>query len=444
MRFKLQKAARNAAAVGLATAMVSLGAIAVAAPPAGADPVYTSALVGVGSNTTQDLFNAFAGASPFPAPVANAGLGQEAQASKYFTGIHSSDATGDVGLQSWDAVDPTTLLAGCLTKGAKPGFAEVDRPNGSGAGANALSDANDGDAWDPTTNCGQSATSAGDAAGQFDFARSSSGPSGVGTALTFIPFARDGVSYLYYSPVLADHGAAGAGNLSSTTLETLFGTGGTPNPTGTTTVTVASVTYTLEACMMQAGSGTGKFWDGAMGNNGAGTTSQQSAINSGCSDTLEENGGNAFVNSTFVQALTGNEIAIIPFSAGSWIAQANLVARDRTDQARTDGANLGSIDSFGEPYTGTPGSEVPNAAFYASTVYGRDLYVVVPTSKLGGPAGSNGALKTLFTTLNGNAPPICSAAAATTINSFGFTTTLAAGQTCGETGVAALEEAYTQ
>ena len=439
MGFKFYTAARAAAVLGLTTALVSLGTVAATAPSASADPVYTSALVGVGSNTTQDLFNALAGAAPFPASTT------PVQASKYFTAIHSSDSTGDVGIVSWDAVDPGTLAPGCLLNGAKPGSAEIDRPNGSGSGQNALSDANDGDAWAPTTNCSQNSTSSGDATGQIDFSRSSSGPSSAhpGTNLTFVPFARDGVGYAYYAPAQADHGAADAGALSNAQLQALFGTGNTASG-GVLTLGNGDKIF---ACMMQAGSGTGQFWDGAMGNNGTGATSDTSAVNSGCGDTLEENGGSSFVTSTFVSSLTATEVAVIPFSAGSWIAQANLVARDRSATARTDGANLGNIDGLGVPYTGSPGSEAPNNTFYASTVYGRDLYVVLPTIKLGGPAGSNGALKSLFTNLEpspNNVAVICQSAAQTTINMFGFTGNLPAGQTCGMTGNAAFQSGYTQ
>ena len=57
----------------------------------------------------------------------------------------------------------------------------------------------------------------------------------------------------------------------------------------------------------------------------------------------------------------------------------------------------------------------PSATFYASTTYGRDVYNVLPTAKVGGLAGCQPDVKTLFV---GNTSAICQAT--TTINNFGF------------------------
>ncbi len=436
---------RAAAVLGLATMMASLGTQVISAAPAVADPQYPSSFVGVGSNTTQDLFNAFAGAAPFPVTTS--------QPTAYYTPLHSSNATGDIGIVSWEAVDPVSGNPGCLGGGAKPGFAEIDRPNGSGSGAKALSDANDTDEWNVASGCGQTVaggTAGGnDATGQIDFARSSSGPTGVGNQLTFIPFARDGVTYLYFSPSATSVTNSGVANLTSTQLHSLFGTGGTASPSGT--ITVDGIT--IYACMMQSGSGTGSFWDTAMGNGTAGgAISDASAVNSGCGDTYEENAGNSFVDNVAISgsALTSTQVAIMPFSAGSWVGQANQVALDRSSDARGDQAlneaGLGQIDADGVPYTGTAPNEVPNDTFYQNTTYGRDLYVVLPTSKASGPGSA--ALKSLFV---GTSSAICHETS--TISAFGFDPTLLSTQTCGETGSTGgpsgtgstlLEESYTQ
>lgn len=411
------------------TVLMALGLTAITtltAVPAGADPQYKTAFVGGGSDTIQDLFNAFQGAAPFP-PGAS-------QPAKYYTPLHSSDATADLGIVSWDAVDPSTGAAGCLAPGAKLGGAELDRPNGSGAGMSALSAANDGSAWAPTTNCGETPTSTNDATGQFDYSRSSSGPNPAkfpGTQLTFLPFARDGVTYMYFSPGQADHGTADAANLTSTTLQQLFGTG---NASTSGKVTLGNG-HVLFACMMQSGSGTGKFWDQAMGNDGTGTTADASAVASGCSDTLEENGGNTFEANAFVQGL-GNDVAIIPFSAGSYVAQLNKAALDRTSTGVAAGAALGSPDALGAPFTGTAPNLVPSPTYYASTIYGRDLYVVLPTNKATGVG--NAAIKSIFV---GTTSAICSSSMNATVGAFGFTRNLPSPQTCGMTG---LTQGFTQ
>jgi ABC-type phosphate transport system substrate-binding protein len=80
---------------------------------------------------------------------------------------------------SYDATGSATIQ----TKAGGPSFV---RPNGSGAGANALSDSAQG---------GTHLFNSVDITGQVDFARSSSGPSGSGTALTYIPFAKDAVTF---------------------------------------------------------------------------------------------------------------------------------------------------------------------------------------------------------------------------------------------------------
>jgi hypothetical protein len=430
-KLHLRAGLTTAGALGLATLLVTVGTAVITAPPASADPTFPSSLVGVGSDTIQDLFNAFSGAEP----VNIAG-----QAATFYTPLHSSDATGDVTVTSYDAVDPKTGAAGCLSPSAKLGGSELDRPNGSGAGMNALSAANDGSAFAPTSNCGETGSSTGDATGAFDFSRSSSGPNATkfpGSQLTFIPFARDGVSYIFYSPAQADKGLGDVGAMTSTQLQALYGTGNN--------VTSGKITlsdgHTVFACMMQPGSGTGKFFDQAMGNDGTGTTSDNSAIASGCGDTLEENGGNTFVTNSFIAGLSATQDAIMPFSIGSWVAQNNQAAQDRSATARADGANIGTIDALGAPYTSngaTPPILTSSPTFFASTTYGRDLYVVVPTSKLG---VGNAALKSLFASISGSTPSICAAAAQATVVKFGFISALAAGQTCGMT---TLTQGFTQ
>lgn len=143
---------RLGVAAAFAVVAVSLGVAA----PVSADPTPAGTikpLVGVGSDTTENLLN---------------GL------STVVTNLGSYDATGSSQIQ---------------TRTGGPLF---NRPNGSGSGQKALTasiNPNGTDKWPAGTGV--------DITGQVDFARSSSAPSGSlpGTQLTFVPFARDAVSF---------------------------------------------------------------------------------------------------------------------------------------------------------------------------------------------------------------------------------------------------------
>jgi len=237
--------AKVVGAVFAATATLGLGVIATSTP-AHADPILPNSLVGMGSDTIQDLMNALSG-TPTGNPLT------------FRLPIHTSARSGSKTITSWDAIDPTTGAAGCIFP--KLGGPFIDRPNGSGKGVQALSDAIQGGvAFAPngqTGACGAQAV--GNMSGQIDFARSSAQPSAfpTGTALTWIPLGRDAVGYMAY-----DHGTGELATMTTSQLQQLFGTGGVANATGTITVG----TRTVRACMVQSGSGTGKFWDAAMGN----------------------------------------------------------------------------------------------------------------------------------------------------------------------------------
>jgi hypothetical protein len=337
----------------------------------------------------------------------------------FYTPIHSSVATGSKTVVSWDAVDSAGNPR-CVTP--KVGAPQIDGPNGSAQGVSALSRSIDGASWFKTANCGGSATTTGNVTGQIDFARSSAGPASfpAGTTLTFLPFARDGVSFAYF-----DHGTNELANLTTAQLQALYGTG---NVSTTGIITLANG-HTVAACMVQSGSGTGKFWDKAMGNAGNGTTAHASAVASGCNATVdyEENGANSWLTSTFISTLPTTEDAVIPFSAGQWIAQLNQASLDRSSTGCGGGVGLGTIDSVNPRTTAGCGTgQALNATYYANTTYGRDLYIVVPTSKVGVP-GDPG-LKSLFV---GASSAICSAVS--TIQTFGFSTATLSGA-CGSTG----------
>jgi hypothetical protein len=340
-----------------------------------------------------------------------------------------------------DAVPPAGVTDGCITTKFKG--ATYARPNGSSSGQRALSRAIDGGVFgpNPTTITAQQCAEPGKSiANQVDFARSSSGPSGgAGTVLTFVPFARDALSYGYYRA-----GGAPATNLSTAQLQQVF-TNSDPvnNPTVIGGVPVI-------ACGIQTSSGTFASWNTAVGI----TTAQEDAATAACrgistptSDAatgrLQENygigltdKGNAVPTSG---PLAGAQV-IVGFSASNFIAQNNGVVNNQIGSA-----NLGSLDG-NAPYTGTT-TKAPNGAFYASSTYGRDVYNVLSQSKLTG--AGNLPFKELFVTTGATAPGagqpgrglpanftavLCRAAAQQTVNTFGFLSVSNCGSTTTTAG----------
>jgi hypothetical protein len=409
---QLRAKSKTKVAVALAAGVTLLVAgLVQRSRPVGADPAFPVSYVGVGSDTLQDVFNSYAGAEPAP-PATNA---------KLTTRLTSSAATGTKGVSSWDAAPGSNCIATKLGGGA------YDRPNGSGDGIAALSNANNTPQptnWLGKGNCAPPATGS-NVQGQIDFARSSRGPTvTTNNALTYIPFSRDAVSYAYF-----DHGTGNASHLTTTDLFNLYNSGPQHLADANNDLVIP--------CITQAGSGTTKFFLQAIGNVPAATANANSALPApgGCGtanpSTLEENGGNTFFGLT-----TGSAVGtdyVVDFSVGSWISQANGVAVDRSNTARGGGVDLGNIDSIGtaKPYDGVAPNENPDLPFYASTTYGRNIYVVVPTGKIG-TFGDSG-LKSLFV---GGGAAICAAGAQATANSFGFasfTGVLAGLGTCGAT-----------
>ena len=121
---------------------------------------------------------------------------------------------------------------------------------------------------------------------------------------------------------------------------------------------------------------------------------------------------------------------MVPISSGSWISQNNGVAVDRSNTARADGDDLAAIDSLGKPYTGTGTSELPNTTYYQSTLYGYNVYTVLPTAKLSGFTQDT-ALESLFV---GSGSAICNSTEQTqVVNVFGFDSLTGSEGTCGST-----------
>lgn len=378
---------RRVAARAVAAVLVA-GAVTgqlVTADTASADPKQFTALVGVGSDTTQDIMNALAG---------------EANGIAYAP-VQSSAASGRVQITSWDAIGTA-----CVTPKA-PG-ATMNRPNGSSAGRRALSRAIDGTGWG-NTSCGAGSKAV---SGLVDYARSSAGPTSgdTGTDLTYIPFGRDALSFAYYrssgAPVTA---------LTRAQITSLFTTG---------TQTIGGVE--IVPCGIQTGSGTYQFWNTVT----TATATQENTATTTCNSAgngqrVQENDAAGLKAKGDSAALAGKQV-VIGFSAANFISQSNGVAATQL----AVGVDLGSISdngsgtNLGIPYQGTAPNTTPRTSFYSDNVFGRNVYNVFDTARVTG--FGNNDVKTLFV---GSTSAVCSAAAQATVNAFGFLSVASCGST---------------
>lgn len=388
-------------AAGLVAAGVAAGAMV--GTSASADPAQFKALVGVGSDTTQDVLNGFSGR------IGNS----------FFTPVISSTGTGATQVVSFDATGTPCIIP-------KPGFGAYDRPNGSTNGARALSRAIDGIGWGSTTgSCGRQ-----DVAGAFDFARSSSLGSntttGVGSSttfdLTYIPFGRDALSFASYraagSPVTT---------LTRAQIKDLF----TQPANGS--ITVGGVK--IIACGIQDGSGTFQFWNTVHG----GGTSGEVTATTQCRNLVQGPTGAGITGrqpngrlqesqpvqlkqiGDIVAAQPGeaNTQVIIGFSAGSFIAKTNgvsfpAVAGTNVQMGSVSDNNvLGGGANLGSPVQVSGSGLAPNPTFFADSWVGRDIYNVLPSAIVDDAAPN--AAKDLFV---GSTSAICQATA--TLQTFGF------------------------
>ncbi|MEU6539279.1 Ig-like domain repeat protein [Streptomyces sp. NPDC047000] len=359
------RSTRSSAA--LVAAAVVAGGLALSSP-AYADPTPAGTfrqLVGTGSDTTQDVLNALAG---------------DDVNGKSYTASAVKSANG-AGIASYDAIEPGTGSAGSniTTRSGGPSFL---RPNGSGKGRLALSEALTGDKYPDSSGV--------TIKGQVDFARSSSGPSTSGTALTYIPFARDAVG-------IAVKGAA-LGDLSVDQLHDIY--------SGTLTVLNGQ---TLHPKIPQSGSGTRKFFLSAIG--------LTDSTLSPAVPTVQENQADA--------ALT-EDGALAPFSVGSWIAQINGVAPDYSKDAAAAGGHLAAVTLPGDsgatsPVTTVNGRIAPVNAYYENSTFGRDVYNVVPSRAID-PTGVffDKDLYDVFVTSGSHSAQLASDSAEKVIADFGF------------------------
>ena len=355
------------ATVALAGSSIVLSGTAFADPAAGIRP---SQLVGVGSDTIQDVVNALSGQT--------------------INGNSYASVTEDGwSIASYNAVDPTSGAAGgnITVKAGGPAFS---RPNGSGDGVAALSDSLLNAPFKGSAPLG----------GQVDFARSSSGPSVTGNVLTYIPLARDAVGYVTDNAALA--------SLTPAQLTEIY--------SATTPVTVNGVLVHAE--IPQTGSGTRKFFLKQIGVPDT-TELQADVVEENQADDAIPNNGSATVAD------------IVPFSAGSWSAQLNGIAPDHSKTAAAAGAFLGRITiptasaPGGEPVspvtTAADGTVTPNPVFYADPTFGRDVYDVVPTREIDTTSPFfNKAVYDTFATVGTHVAGVDTAAEQAVISKFGF------------------------
>ena len=344
------------AKLGTVVCSVAVAAAAlVAAPAAYADPASTpsaTALVGFGSDTTQDVMNEIA------------------------------TAIGGGKLASFNALGSDTTVT------ARPAGPAVPRANGSGEGYKLLKVATGFLETSPVLSGTAKASitaNAANALGQIDYARSSSGVTAqdANGVFTFIPFALDAVTL----SANANDAAAkipltlGASGDTATTASiysiyhctakyVYINGDGTYNSVGAAAADApAGTTATeLKPLLPAYGSGTRKYFLSKIG-----ITDSSSVMNAyscvsavdGSSNAINENNGTA-------TAAIGTG-ALAPYSIGQFVAQAKSATTGVTDNRHdTVLLNVNAI----APTTGTGATLAPNPAYTAMV---RKVYNIVPS-----------------------------------------------------------------
>ncbi|MGH1553490.1 substrate-binding domain-containing protein [Streptomyces sp. L7] len=226
--------------------------------------------------------------------------------------------------------------------------------------------------------------------GQVDFARSSGGPSSSGTALTYIPMARDAVGVGVKGSALD--------NLTVKQLHDIY-TGSLTEVNG----------QTVHPKIPQQSSGTRKFFPNAIGVANDGVAASVTVV--------QENQANSVLT---------EDGALVPFSVGSWIAQNNGVAPDYSKTAAAAGAHLASIQLLDDtgatsPITTVNGKLTPVNAYFENATFGRDVYNVVPSRAID-PTSIffDKDLYDVFVTSGSHTAQLASDAAESVIAKFGF------------------------
>jgi len=378
-------------ALGLGATALALGSVVA---PANADPATGTfgTLVGLGSDTTQDVMNAVA------------------------------LAIGGGKIASYDATGSSTVVT-------RSGGAAVPRANGSGAGRDLLRVAiGQTESSTVATATGSISVTTSGLAGLADFARSSSGagasdiaPDGV---LTYIPFGIDAVTYATSSTSdipsnltkaeVASIFKGGYDRVAVTGTTKVLVAKGAADPSGTDRITP------ITTFIPQAGSGTRSYWLGQVG-----ITETEISSNtypnlkdkdlSGAE--VQEHKGAALVSGTAAQ----NRGTIVPFSIGQWVAQANGKVTDHRA-----GAVVNSVDGVA-PTTGSGTAYALNGGYSA---YTRKVYNIVPSNL------ADDETSAVYKAFVGTGSLVCQQSATITAYGFGLLTGSGA-NACGDASVRA-------
>lgn len=315
----MRTATRLATTVVAAASAASLvlGGVANADPPSGVTPRQND-IVGVGSDTTQFVMDRYSTLYNTKSPV---------PANK----LYSFDAVKP-GTNPPVAGDPIVTKAGC---------APIARPNGSSAGIAAL----------------QASLAAGNHC--IDFARSSRAKATDGTEnnLSFIAYARDGVTWV---AVPSTHTPK---SLTPAQLAKIY----TCTTTNWHQISSTLPSNPIHPFLPQVGSGTRKFFEGAIGI----TDTQVGAC---VNQSVEENNG---------KALKGDLNALVPYSIARWIAQTPKAQGGRgAEPDIRGGVTLRQINGSDPTVKNSAGQISLRAAFVSTFL--RLVYNVVGKNSSGG------------------------------------------------------------
>ncbi len=383
---------RLSSLVKVGVGITALALVAGAATlPAAADPSNPDTtfgkLVGVGSDTTQDVMNGIASSlgGPSSNPI----------------------------IASYDA----TIHAAIITR---TGGLAIDRPNGSGDGAAALLTSigqSGSGAWKTfvATGTPTQLEAANDTQiGQVDFSRSSSGPGAnaiAGGVVTYVPFATDALDYAVDADSKFN---AFSDGLTVAQIKSIYAgsvneiiTGDQEDDpklvndvTATPYTTVGSEVKTpIHVYVPQAGSGTRKFWIGTFLGITDNATNVDHFSSSPISDvqvtgTYGVDEANFLTNSSDSTStvpveehdgsvLQGDAGAITPFSIGKWVADNNGLATDNTHGAILGTLNVG--EAAVAATTEASGVYSLNGAYVTaggSSNLTRLVYNVIPTREI--------------------------------------------------------------
>lgn len=409
--------------VAATAAMLAAGLIA--APAAMADPastpaVTTATITGFGSDTTQDVMNEVAKSI--------------------------NTLKGSAWIANYDTLGADTVVA-------KPGGAAVPRANGSGEGFKLLQVAKGILGSSAIVSGSKKAavtTTTLEAAGQVDFARSSSNGSGSNASgiWSYVPFAKDALA-MAVNPASATNGMAslasvltvGASGDTATTASVYsiyhcmaryvhttaagayVGVSGTSTP-----VTVNGVTSTkstlIKPVIPAYGSGTRSYFVKSV----AGYSSDSATLidpTSADTSCLIESFGGQDINEHDGIAIKGlGAGAIAPYSIPQWVAQSKSATTGVKD--RRNGTILLGMAGVAAT-TGTGASLVTNTAFPVKRV----MFNVLPYGKLSDSSSREYAL------FNGQDSLVCQATSSITKMGFiplNLTATPASIEDCGYTG----------